>query len=121
MAWSSTDAGSAHIRIGTRAPSTAVYMFPPLELACGPRMTAAGESDKAISDRPLWRNRTGAAGPVPAPPCFPWQAPVTPVRERWSAVTESVHHQPLPGSDTETEREVRRGIRSMRLAIGSQA
>src|SRR5689334_12960616 len=35
MAWSSTDAGSAHIRIGTRAPSTAVYMVSSPGLACG--------------------------------------------------------------------------------------
>jgi FtsH-binding integral membrane protein len=36
-------------------------------------------------------------------------------------VTESVPHQPLPVPDADAEREVGRGIRSMRLAIACQA
>ena len=68
-------------------------------------MTAAGESDKVISDRPLWM----AQGPVPGRP--------------WSAgpVTEPSAYQPLSPSDESAEREVRRGIRSIRLAIVAQA
>jgi len=49
------------------------------------------------------------AGPVPG---HPWSA---------GPVTEPSAYQPLPTSDKSTEREVRRGIRSIRLAIVAQA